>query len=41
MLNEINMMYFVLMEDDNLIFGMRAVIEALEAGKDIEKILIQ
>ena len=34
-------MYFVLMEDDNLIFGMRAVIEALEAGKDIEKILIQ
>ena len=35
------MMYFVLMEDDNLIFGMRAVIEALEAGKDIEKILIQ
>ncbi len=33
-------MYFVLMED-NLIFGMRAVIEALEAGKDIEKIIIQ
>ncbi len=27
--------------EDNLIFGMRAVIEALEAGKDIEKILIQ
>jgi 23S rRNA (guanosine2251-2'-O)-methyltransferase len=34
-------MFFVLMEEDNLIFGMRAVIEALEAGKDIEKILIQ
>jgi 23S rRNA (guanosine2251-2'-O)-methyltransferase len=41
LLNGINMMYFVLMEDTNLIFGMRAVIEALEAGKDIEKILIQ
>jgi 23S rRNA (guanosine2251-2'-O)-methyltransferase len=27
--------------EDNLIFGMRAVIEALGAGKDIEKILIQ
>lgn len=27
--------------EENLIFGMRAVIEALEAGKDIEKILIQ
>lgn len=33
-------MYFVLMED-NLIFGTRAVLEALNAGKDIEKILIQ
>ena len=29
------------MEDDNLIFGTRAVIEALSAGKDIEKILLQ
>jgi 23S rRNA (guanosine2251-2'-O)-methyltransferase len=29
------------MEDDNLIFGTRAVIEALDAGKDIEKIFIQ
>jgi len=29
------------MEDENLIFGTRAVIEALEAGKDIEKIFIQ
>ncbi len=29
------------MEEDNLIFGMRSVLEALEAGKDIEKILIQ
>jgi 23S rRNA (guanosine2251-2'-O)-methyltransferase len=29
------------MNDNNLIFGMRAVLEALEAGKDIEKILIQ
>lgn len=29
------------MEDDNLIFGTRAVIEALKAGKDIEKILVQ
>lgn len=27
--------------EENLIFGMRAVIEALEAGKDIEKIFIQ
>jgi 23S rRNA (guanosine2251-2'-O)-methyltransferase len=29
------------MEEENLIFGTRAVIEALNAGKDIEKILIQ
>jgi 23S rRNA (guanosine2251-2'-O)-methyltransferase len=29
------------MEDANLIFGTRAVIEAVEAGKDIEKIFIQ
>lgn len=29
------------MENDNLIFGTRAVIEALEAGRDIEKILLQ
>src|SRR4051812_37373520 len=29
------------MEEANLIFGMRAVIEALEAGKDIEKIILQ
>jgi 23S rRNA (guanosine2251-2'-O)-methyltransferase len=29
------------MENDNLIFGTRAVIEALNAGKDIEKILVQ
>lgn len=29
------------MEEDNLIFGTRAVIEALNAGKDIEKILLQ
>jgi 23S rRNA (guanosine2251-2'-O)-methyltransferase len=34
-------MYFVLMEEENLIFGTRAVIEALNAGKDIEKILLQ
>lgn len=34
-------MYFVLMEEDNLIFGTRSVIEALDAGKDIEKIYIQ
>lgn len=34
-------MYFVSMEEDNLIFGTRAVIEALDAGKDIEKIFIQ
>ncbi len=27
--------------DDNFIFGLRAVIEAIEAGKEIEKILIQ
>lgn len=29
------------MEEENLIFGTRAVIEALDAGKDIEKIYIQ
>ena len=29
------------MEEQNLIFGMRAVIEALDAGKEIEKILLQ
>jgi 23S rRNA (guanosine2251-2'-O)-methyltransferase len=29
------------MENDNMIFGTRAVIEAVEAGKDIEKILLQ
>jgi len=29
------------MEEENLIFGTRAVIEALDAGKDIEKILVQ
>ncbi len=29
------------MEETNLIFGMRAVIEALNAGKDIEKIILQ
>lgn len=29
------------MQEENLIFGMRSVIEALDAGKDIEKILIQ
>lgn len=29
------------MEEQNMIFGMRAVIEALDAGKDIEKIFLQ
>ncbi len=29
------------MSNDNFIFGIRAVIEAIEAGKEIEKILIQ
>jgi len=29
------------MEEQNLIFGTRSVIEAVEAGKDIEKILVQ
>ena len=29
------------MEEQNLIFGTRAVIEAISAGKDIEKILVQ
>jgi 23S rRNA (guanosine2251-2'-O)-methyltransferase len=29
------------MEEENLIFGTRAVIEAINAGKDIEKILVQ
>lgn len=36
------MVYFArVMTEDNLIFGMRAVIEALDAGKDVEKILLQ
>lgn len=34
-------MYFAQMEEANLIFGTRAVIEAIQAGKDIEKIFIQ
>lgn len=29
------------MQEENLIFGTRAVIEALQAGKDIEKIILQ
>lgn len=29
------------MSEDNLIFGIRAVIEAINAGKEIEKILLQ
>lgn len=29
------------MEPDNLIFGTRAVIEAINAGKDVEKIILQ
>jgi 23S rRNA (guanosine2251-2'-O)-methyltransferase len=29
------------MEEQNLIFGIRSVIEAVEAGKEIEKILLQ
>jgi 23S rRNA (guanosine2251-2'-O)-methyltransferase len=29
------------MQEENLIFGMRAVIEALNAGKEIEKIFLQ
>ena len=29
------------MAEENLIFGIRAVIEAIEAGKEIEKILLQ
>lgn len=35
------MLFAAEMEEHNLIFGMRAVIEALDAGKDIEKILLQ
>lgn len=34
-------MYFHAMEENNLIFGTRSVIEAVNAGKDIEKILVQ
>ncbi len=34
-------MYFHGMEENNLIFGTRSVIEAVNAGKDIEKILVQ
>ena len=37
----IKISYFRRVEADNLIFGTRAVIEALEAGKEIEKILLQ
>ncbi|MGZ3885519.1 MAG: RNA methyltransferase substrate-binding domain-containing protein, partial [Bacteroidia bacterium] len=29
------------MSEDNLIFGIRAVIEAIGAGKEVEKILLQ
>ena len=29
------------MEKNEMIFGIRAVIEAVEAGKDIDKILIK
>lgn len=29
------------MEDDNLIFGMRAVIEAIKADKEIDKVILQ
>ena len=29
------------MEENNLIFGIRAVMEALKAGKEIDKILIK
>jgi len=32
---------FYKMEEQNLIFGMRAVIEAVNAGKEIEKIILQ
>lgn len=35
------MVYFAPVEQDNLIFGTRAVIEAINAGKEIEKILLQ
>lgn len=34
-------MFFVLMKEENLIFGTRALIEAIEAGKEIEKIFVQ
>jgi 23S rRNA (guanosine2251-2'-O)-methyltransferase len=34
-------MFFAPVTEDHLIFGTRAIIEALNAGKDIEKILIQ
>jgi 23S rRNA (guanosine2251-2'-O)-methyltransferase len=34
-------MFFAVMDEQNLIFGMRAVIEAIDAGKEIEKILLQ
>ena len=29
------------MQSDEIIFGIRAVIEAIEAGKDIDRILIK
>lgn len=29
------------MENKNFVFGIRAVIEAIEAGKDIDKVLVR
>ena len=29
------------MTDNNIIFGLRAVIEAIEAGRDIDKIIVK
>jgi 23S rRNA (guanosine2251-2'-O)-methyltransferase len=29
------------MEQDNQIFGIRAILEAIEAGKDLDKVFIQ
>jgi 23S rRNA (guanosine2251-2'-O)-methyltransferase len=42
LLNLLFLLYFTFMiEQQNLIFGTRAVIEAVNAGKDIEKIFVQ
>jgi len=35
------LMFFVRMKEEELIYGTRAVIEAIEAGKEVDRILVQ